>query len=157
MPGTTETGAGVAGGSATLDISALTADQLRQSNPDLVAELVASGVNDERKRVIELLEAGGDQKLTMEAVKDGADPKTFYKQVLDSERAGKTQALEDFEKDMADSAGQDGKETTAKVTDDFDALVSAHMTEAKCSKGDAIMAVARKHPEVHAAWLASKN
>lgn len=156
MPGTTQKGDGASGGSA-LDLSALTAEQLAQENPGLAAELTARGVNNERQRVVELHEAGGEPKATLQAVKDGVDPKDFYKQVLDDERKGKAQAIDDFEKDMADSAGQSGKETAVDDGADFDALVSARMEETKCSKGQAIRFVARKHPEVHAAWLNAQN
>ena len=158
MPGTTPQGAGADnGGSATLELSALTAEQLTQANPDLAAHFVAAGANDERKRCVELLEAGADFKLTIAAVKDGTDPAAFFKQALDAERSGKAAALEDFEKSMAKSAGQSGKETAAKDGDNFEALVESHMESAKCSKGQALLAMGRKHPEAHAAWLAAQN
>jgi len=40
---------------------------------------------------------------------------------------------------------------------DFDALVTAHMDSAKVSKGEAMMAVQAKHPDVHMAWIKSQN
>jgi hypothetical protein len=156
MPGTTQQGAGAKGGSESLDLSALTAEQLAQHNPDLASEMAAAGVNTERARVIDLLEAGGSPEQTMKAVKDGTPSRDFYKQVLDDERNGRAAALENFEQKMRDSAGQDGHQAEEQVGD-FDALVKAHMDEAKCSKGSAIKYVAANHPEVHAAWLDSQN
>ncbi|MBI9079182.1 MAG: S49 family peptidase [Pseudodesulfovibrio sp.] len=158
MPVPTDgTGTAAGGGSGSFDLSALTVEQLTQANPDLAAAMMATGVNAERQRVVELLETGTDPKLTLEAVKDGIDSKSFFKQALDSERKGKAAALETFEKNMSQSAGGDGRETTDAGGDDFDALVSAHMGSAKCSKGNAILAMGRKHPAAHSAWVDSQN
>lgn len=136
---------------------ALTAEQLTEANPALAAQLTADGVNAERKRIVELFDAGADHELTAQAVKDGTDPKAFYKQALDAERNGKAQDLKAFEENLSDTAGQDGKETAKADGDDFDALVDAHMEKADCSKGQAMLAMGRKHPKAHAAWLAAKN
>ena len=157
MPGPTKDAGTAAGGSAPLDLSALTAEQLTQANPDLAAEMVVAGVNNERERVVELFDAGADPTLTLEAVKGGTDSKSFFKQALDSERKGKTAGLETFETDMSKSAGQDGKPIAEAGGDDFDALVLAHMDSTKCSKGKALLAMGRKHPAAHEAWLVSKN
>jgi hypothetical protein len=157
MPGTTHDGAGASGGSESLDLSALTAEQLAQHNPELAAEMAASGVNTERGRVLELLAAGGSPEQTMAAVKDGTPSKDFYKQVLDDERSGRAQALDQYEQKMKGSAGQDGHQVEEQDGDEFDALVKTHMDENQCSKGAAIKSVARKHPQIHAAWLEAQN
>lgn len=158
MPGPTHAGAGADnGGSASPDLSALTVEQLTQANPGLAAQMAAEGVNSERKRVVELFEAGADPKLTLQAVKDGTDPAAFYKQALEAERSGKAKALEAFEQDMSESAGQDGQQTGQDKGDTFDAMVEQHMEKANVSRGKAILAMGRKHPEAHAAWLAANN
>lgn len=158
MPGTTPQGAGADnGGSATLDLSAITAEQLANENPDLAAHFTAAGANDERARCVALLEAGADSKLTLAAVKEGTESGEFYKQALEAERTGKAEALKDFEQDLSESAGMDGKESDNQSGADFDAMVEAHMKDAGCSKGKAVLAVARKNPAAHAAWLAANN
>ena len=40
---------------------------------------------------------------------------------------------------------------------DFDTMVKAHMEANKSSRGEAILAIAREHPEVHQAWLDKIN
>ena len=58
---------------------------------------------------------------------------------------------------MGESAGQDGQNQSSTAAKGFEALVEGHMNTAKCSKGEAIMAMARRHPDAHTAWLAGKN
>ncbi|WP_167590596.1 signal peptide peptidase SppA [Oceanidesulfovibrio indonesiensis] len=145
------------GDSGVLNLSSVTADQLSAANPELAAELGARGASAERARVVELFEAQAGAEMTLEAVKSGADPKDFYKAALAAERKGQADALAEFEKTMSGSAGQDGKDLSATAADGFEGLIAAHMDTAKCSKGDAIIAVARRHPDAHAAWLAGKN
>ncbi|WP_285906843.1 S49 family peptidase [Pseudodesulfovibrio pelocollis] len=158
MPGTTPKGAGAdSGGSGLMDLSAMTAEQLTQANPDLAAELYAHGVNAERQRVVDLMAAGADPEATASAVRDGIAPADFYRQALAAERTGRAEKLKAFEERLGESAGQDGQAVSAVAGDDFDALVKAHMEEAECSKGKAILAVARKNPELHAAWLAGQK
>lgn len=145
------------GDSGVLDLSTVTAAQLSAANPELAAELQARGASAERARVVELFEAQAGAEMTLEAVQSGADPKEFYKAALAVERKGQTEALAEFEKTMSESAGQDGKDLSATAADGFESLIAAHMDTAKCSKGEAIIAVARRHPDAHAAWLAGKN
>lgn len=145
------------GDSGVLNLSTVTAEQLSAANPELAAELGARGASAERARVVELFEAQAGAEMTLEAVKSGADPKEFYKAALAAERKGQTEALAEFEKSMSESAGQDGKDLSATEADGFEGLIAAHMDTAKCSKGEAIIAMARRHPDAHAAWLAGKN
>lgn len=145
------------GDSGVMNLSAVTAEQLSASNPNLAAELEARGAAAERARVVDLFEAQADMDMTLEAVKSGADPKDFYKATLAAERKGKAEALSEFEQSMSESAGQDGQNQSSTAAEGFEALVEGHMNTAKCSKGEAIMAMARRHPDAHTAWLAGKN
>jgi signal peptide peptidase SppA len=159
MPGTTPQGAGAdSGGSGLMDLSAMTAEQLTQANPDLAAELYASGVNAERQRVVDLMAAGADPEATASAVRDGVAPADFYRQALAAERTGRAEKLKAFEERLGGSAGQDGHDQAAtSAGEDFEAMVAAHAKSTGVSRGKAVLAVARKHPDVHAAWLADKN
>lgn len=40
---------------------------------------------------------------------------------------------------------------------DFDALVNAHQQQHQCSRGEAIAAVAKAHPDAHHQWIAAAN
>ncbi|WP_419783446.1 S49 family peptidase [Maridesulfovibrio sp.] len=161
MSGTSpDGGTGAHGGSSGVNLATLTADQLTAANPGLAAELCAQGAETERKRVLELFDADADLKLTLSAVSDGTSPKDFYKAALTAQREGQAKALDTFEQEMSESAGQDGqqsKASEAKETAEFDALVEAHMKAENCSRGAAIIAIGRKHPDAHKAWLNSKN
>jgi len=52
---------------------------------------------------------------------------------------------------------EDGDKDKGKKPKTFDALVTEHMESNKCSKGDAIQAVARINPEAHAAYIQAQN
>ncbi|WP_018124956.1 S49 family peptidase [Desulfovibrio oxyclinae] len=149
------------GASGALDYSAITAESLATERPDLHGRIMADGhaegVNAERGRVVEIMGAGVDRTLTLEAVKSGMEPGDFYRQALKTERQADKAALEQFEQNLSDSAGQDGAQKEARTGSGFDELVTAHMAEAGCSRGAALLAVARKNPEAHAAWLAEQN
>ena len=150
-------GTGAHGGSSGVNLITLTAEDLTAANPGLAAELCAQGAETERKRVLELFDAEADMKLTLSAVKNGTGPKDFYKAALTAQREGQAKALDNFEKEMSESAGQDGKNTKSAATDEFEALVDKHMSAENCTRGAAIMAMGRKYPEAHTAWLNGKN
>lgn len=156
--GTSPTGdTGAHGGGSGVNLTTLTAEQLTAANPGLAAEFCAEGAETERKRVLELFDADADLKLTLSAVENGTSSKDFYKAALTAQREGQAQALNQFEQEMSESAGQDGKNTKAAATDEFEALVGKHMRAENCTKAVALLAVAENYPEAHAAWLAGQN
>ncbi|XPV75514.1 MAG: signal peptide peptidase SppA [Desulfovibrio sp.] len=156
-PGALGSGSTASAGSVPQDFSTLTADQLKQSAPELAAELIAEGTTAERSRIVELLEVKADPELTMAAVKDGTDPKIFYKQIFAAEHSGRDVALKAYEERLSGSAGHDGKNTSEADGSDFDAMVQEEMKTAACTKGKATLTIAQKHPKAHALWLQSKN
>ncbi|MEF2145134.1 MAG: S49 family peptidase [Desulfovibrionaceae bacterium] len=150
-------GAQLESGSGAVTISALTAEQLKAECPSLVESLRAEGVQAERARVAEILEAGGDSPAALQAVKEGTEPAAFFKAALEAERSGRGSALKAMQESLSESVGQDGKAASSDKPADFMALVEEHRKATGCSGGDAVKAMGRKHPDIHSAWLASQE
>ncbi len=152
-------GAQADSGSGAVDISAVSAEQIKTQNPALAAALVQEGIDAERARVTAIIEADANAETTLAAVKNGTEPEAFYRSALAAELQGRKTALADFKKSLDDSAGQSGKATTASSTSsDFMALLDEHVKSNEgCNRSQAMVAMARKHPEVHAAFLKAQR
>jgi len=92
----------------------------------------------------------GHEKLIEEMMFDG---KTTGEQaavkIVAAEKAVKDAALEAMKNGMQASVPQVPPPAGGQGKKGFMAMVESHMAENKCSKGDAIKAVARLHPELH--------
>lgn len=80
--------------------------------------------------------------------------------ILAAEKTLMATKKEDLKKDTA-AAGKvpadDGSGADVIVKKDFEALIEEHMAEKKCSKAVAIAAIAKSHPEEHAAYIEKVN
>lgn len=153
---------------ASAQLAGVTLEILTQERPDLLAEaraglvaqtetktLVEQAVAAERARVIEILEAKGDQAVTLTAIKDGTAAADCYKQFYAALQDAREKGLAELKDSLGESAGGNGKQK-AQADDDFDAKVAAFMAEGK-TKGQAIKAASSAHPELHRQWIAAQN
>lgn len=155
---------------------------LKTSHPDTYAQILAEGATAEKAKTEGLVSAAVQSAIGLVKVvagdEIGAKIEALSKAGITAEQAT---VLKDAlavkapetntQASTADAESRQGildalKTASAKpVTQgtesaegqDFDALVTAHMSAEKCSKGEAMMAVQAKHPEAHKAWLKKMN
>jgi signal peptide peptidase SppA len=104
-------------------LSGVTLEDLTQSRPDLIQEAtasataqakaeaktaVATATADERARVVEILETGGDPAVLLTAVKDGTPAAGVYKLLYQARQTAQDQAKADLDKSLDDNAGASG-------------------------------------------------
>ena len=121
----------------------------------VLAKLADDAVAAERARIVEILEAEGDQAVTMSAIKDGTPSADVFKAFFQAEKSRKADAHAKLEKDLGESAGASGqpKEAPAQT---FESVVEAAMAEGM-SRGKAVAAAANKYPELHADYVARQQ
>lgn len=108
----------------TSQLSGVTLEALTQERPDLIDQILATATADgkaalaaaitqaqadERARIIEILDAAGDQTVTMAAIKDGTPAASVFKLLYQAEQTKKATALGDVKKSMETSAGAAGQ------------------------------------------------
>lgn len=126
-------------------------------NADALAKAVDAARNEERTRVTEIIKSGASSDLVLKAVEDGEPAHGIYKQMVEAMQSGKESGLADMEGSLG--SGVDAKGESKKQDDagrgkqpEFMALVDEHMKTSSAGRGDAIIAMARKYPDAHAAW-----
>lgn len=99
------------------DNQQITLDLLQTEAPDLVKAIkneafkagvdlgYADGINAERARVMEILEAGADDTQTFAAIKDGIEANAAFKLFYEAEKAKRAQGLADLAGQAPPSAG----------------------------------------------------
>lgn len=118
----------------------------------------------ERERIQGLLALSrpGREKLISDCIADGKSTKAeAAEKILAADDAKRADALKGLKEDGAnalaaatDPAAGGDLEASGK---DFMALVEAHQKDKNCSRGEAISATAKAHPEAHARWVAAHN
>ena len=141
-----------------MDWAALDAATLRQERPDLCEAIEkdahAKGVQEERARVVEILEAEGDAKITLQAIKDGIPASEAYKQFYLAAKQEREEGLKEMQEALSDSAGAEGKDKKTPEKD-FMALVDEYQKSHECTRTQALSAIAANHPDLHQAYLES--
>jgi len=114
----------------------------------------AEGVDIERKRVVEILEADGDLEVAKTAIRDGLSAEQAFKLFFQAEKETREKALKDFQANLSESAGHQAEEKKTDSRPDFLAEVDRVQAERSCKRSIAMSIVARQSPELHAAYLA---
>jgi len=157
------------GAAASTQLAGVTLENLTQERPDLLAEaraglvaqaeldnMVAAAVAAERNRIVEILEAEGDQAVTMSAIKDGTPSADVFKAFFQAEKGRKADAHAALLAGLGDSAGAAGQQKQAESHGDFESLVAKEVESGK-TRGQAMKAVQAAHPESHKQWLDAMN
>ncbi len=144
------------------EIKALGIAEAQQDIKDQLAAAEGKGAQAERERIKGVMEQNGPghDKEIMDMAFDGktTGPEAAVK-VWQSEKAKMERRAQELQDDAVDPVQHDN----APVTDpkqeekDFEGMVKNHMEEKKSSRGEAIAAIAREHPELHKAYLNKVN
>jgi len=118
----------------------------------------------ERDRIagIQLAAFPGQEAIIAECIKDGSTLVDAIMKLNGAYKATLDQHLDKFHADGTPivpgvTDNLDTGKPPEKKTKDFEALVSEHMETNKCSKGDAIQAIAHANPAAHAAYIQAMN
>lgn len=143
----------------------ITMETLAKDAPDLLAQIqtdakkagydegLAAGSQGERDRVTAILSEEADEATKLQAVKDGLSVDGAYKLFFQAEKKKKAEGLEDLAKTTPESAGHQAKETDHDDKETFFSAVDAYQKEHKCTRTDALKAIAKERPALHAAFL----
>ena len=135
---------------------------IEKDAPELLAEIQTAakaeghdaGVEQERTRVNSLLAIDdADPDAKAKAIGDGVSVDAAYKMFFEAEKGKKAEELAALAVDTPEGVGQSGKVAKVDGTEGFMAAVTAHQKENKCTRTQALKAVASEKPELHAAFL----
>ena len=156
------------GAQAPTQLAGVTLEILTQERPDLLAEAtagmiataeiesaVAAAVTAERSRIVEILEAEGDQAVTMSAIKDGTPSADVFKAFFQAEKGRKAEAHAKLLEGLGETAGANGKQKAEDVQT-FESVVTGLMADGK-TRGAATAEAANKYPELHADYVARQQ
>lgn len=148
----------------------ITLEELEKDAPELLTKIrtesktagydegLAAGVDQERKRVSELMAIeDADQDAKGKAICEGLSVDAAYKLFFEAEKKKKDEGLEELHKETPDSAGQSGKKAGQDGEETFMDAVSAYQKEKGCTRTEALKAVATARPALHAAYLEKKG
>lgn len=145
---------------ALTEFSAKAEDALKPVHAKLIKEAMAEGATAERERIqaIADLSAPGHEKLIAELMYDGkSTPGDAALKVNAAEKVTRDAKAAAIAEGAAPIQDGDASDDNGEEAKGFEALVSAHMAENKCSKAQAISAIAKSHPTEHAAYIAEIN
>lgn len=130
---------------------------LEKEAPELLRQIreaaIAEGVKTERARVKAILEINGSAEATAKAILDGVSAEGVYKLFYQAEKDKKSAAL----KELKDQAPAPVGNQPAHDKVDFMAQVEAYVQQHKCTRTQAMQAVAKADPQAHKDWLLSKQ
>jgi len=149
------------------EIMKFTLENLKKEAPELLAQIqtdakaaghdegLQAGIDQERARVTELMAIeDADAAAQAKAIAYGFDVDAAYKLFFEAEKAKRAEDLKSLENGTPESVGQSGKKAgQGDGKADFMATVAEYQKENKCSRTDALQAVAVAKPELHAAFL----
>ncbi|NMC75599.1 MAG: signal peptide peptidase SppA [Geobacteraceae bacterium] len=113
------------------------------------------GVQTERARVVEILEADGDPEVTRTAIREGMASEQAFKLFFKAEKETREKAIRDYHDSLSESAGHQASEKNVDNGAGFMAEADKVQAERKCKRSEALSIVARRSPELHVAYLAS--
>lgn len=123
-------------------------------------EGLAEGTEAERKRVTEILAVeDADPSAVRKAIREGLDVNAAFKLFYEAEKTVKANEHEklkaSLDKNVATPEGKEkGSKSEAK---DFSAMVDEYQRTAKCSRLEALKAVANANPALHAEYIRKHN
>jgi len=96
-----------------LDYASLSVEQLEEHRPDLVEQLTARGKAEgveegtkvERKRVITIIEADGDQQVALDCINDGTSAADAGMKFFQAEKAKRSNALKEMAEEAPEAVG----------------------------------------------------
>ena len=122
------------------------------------AEATETAISAERSRIIEILEAEGDQAVTLSSIKAGTPSADVYKAFFKASKDQRIDARTNLQKSLeADVAGATGQAKAAGETPAFMATVDAYQKEKGCTRTQALSACAAEYPAEHRTWLDSQK
>jgi hypothetical protein len=125
-----------------------------------LSEAKEAGITCERARCVKLLSAKADSDATLKAIKDGTSAAEAFEAFFLAEREGRAKRFDEVAKSLPESVGVQGKtagKPGEKEAPDFMAEVKRYAEDHNCSEAKAVLAVQKKDPELHKAWLESKR
>jgi hypothetical protein len=143
----------------------ITMETMAKDAPDLLAQIqtdakkagydegLAAGSQGERDRVTAILAEEADEATKLQAVKEGLSVDGAYKLFFQAEKKKKAEGLEKMETSTPETAGHQAKETDHDDKETFFTAVDAYQKEHKCTRTDALKAIAKDRPALHAAFL----
>lgn len=127
---------------------------MRQVDVEAIrAGATAEGIEGERARVLAILKADGDPVVTRQAIEDGRPVEQAYGDFFLAEKSRRESALMQFSTEAPESAGHGAKPKDQQDGGDFMNRVDNYQAERKCSRTEALSAIASRHPALHQAWL----
>lgn len=142
-------------------------NSLKTDHPELYAKVLSLGKTEatsdidkgieaarqeERTRTVGILEAGGDPKVTLEAIKTGASAGDTYKKFFEAEKGNKAAALNAMNEEAPDALDIEEPAASADKAVGFNAEVNK-LIEAGSSRAAAVKAVAKSNPKLHQAYV----
>jgi signal peptide peptidase SppA len=146
------------------DTLEIDAEWISKNCPDIAGALRFEGAQAERERIKGIEEAAlpGYERIVAEAKADGkstgADVALKIVKAENQVRGKKLEEIRGEAPKPVPAAAVDGvPPPEGKKEKGFMALVDDHQAEEKCSRGEAVKAVATSHPEAHEKWLAEQR
>lgn len=139
---------------------ALSLEVLEQDAPELLREIREAarqeGVQQERGRITEILEADGDAAVSRQAIKDGISAADCFKLFFRAEKAKQAAALKSMEDAAPQSQGQTPvtPQPQQRIDPGLDLADKAavRMNEKKITYEQAMLEVAQENPDLVAKW-----
>ncbi len=128
------------------------------ANADGHKEGLEAGAHAERARIQGINDCTiiGQEELAKTLIADGKTTAGEAAiQMINANKKANVDGLEKIKKTSASAVEDETEETISTKKKDFNALVAEHMETAKCSKGTAVMHVARTNPDEHKAYVNS--
>lgn len=138
-----------------------TLENLKKEAPDLLNDIeagakdaghqegIAAGTTQERERVAALMAIeGADEASKIQAVNEGLSVDSAYKLFFEAEKGKKAEDLKALEDSTPDSAGHKAKETGGDEKT-FMQAVDDYQSDKKCTRTEALTAIAKASPELH--------
>ena len=145
-------------------------ETLADDAPELLAQIQADaekaghdkgfevGVNSERERVAALLSvADADEVSKSKAITEGLSVDASYKLFFEAEKNKKAEELKALEESTPDTVGQQGKGADSDANETFMSAVDEYQKDNKCTRTEALQAIAKKRPALHEASLTRKE
>lgn len=136
-------------GRASVDVNALTSEAEEKGYDRGYAQ----GVEDERSRVVSLLEAEADAEATQRCIREGTSVEAAYRAFYEAERLRKVKALEAMEREAPPAMGERPESGDA---DTFLAKVAGYEASG-LSRAKAMRKARKEYPELHKEWIAEVN
>ncbi len=137
---------------------------IEKNCPDMARSFRLEGAMAERERIKGIEEAAlpGYEAIVAEAKADGRSTGADVAlKIVKAENQVRARKLEEIRSDgplPVPAVAVDGVPPPQEEKEKgFMALVDDHQAEKKCSRGEAIKAVASSHPEAHGKWLAEQR